>query len=95
VFMIPGNHDARDAMRAAFPEHRYLPADGFLQYTVEGLPVRLIALDTLVEGKGHGELCDERLDWLEARLAEATGRRCCSCITRRSNAASAISTGRV
>ena len=71
VFMIPGNHDARDAMRQAFPEHRYLPADGFLQYTVEGLPVRLIALDTLVEGKGHGELCDVRLDWLEARLAES------------------------
>jgi 3',5'-cyclic AMP phosphodiesterase CpdA len=71
VFMIPGNHDARGAMRAAFPEHRYLPADGFLQYTVEGLPVRLLALDTLVEGKGHGELCDERLDWLKARLAES------------------------
>lgn len=71
VFMIPGNHDAREAMRQAFPEHGYLPADGFLQYTVEGLPVRLIALDTLVPGKGHGELCDVRLKWLEARLAES------------------------
>ncbi len=71
VFMIPGNHDARDALRAAFPEHGYLPSEGFLQYTVEGLAVRLIALDTLVEGKGHGELCDVRLDWLEARLAES------------------------
>lgn len=71
VYLIPGNHDARDAMRAAFPGHDYLPAEGFLQYTVEDLPVRLIALDTLVPGKGHGELCDERLDWLEARLAES------------------------
>lgn len=71
VFLIPGNHDARDAMRAAFSEHDYLPADGFLQYTVEGLAVRLIALDTLVEGKGHGELCEARLDWLEARLGES------------------------
>lgn len=71
VFLIPGNHDARDAMRQAFPEHRYLPADGFLQYTVEDLPVRLIALDTLVPGKPHGELCDVRLGWLEARLKES------------------------
>jgi 3',5'-cyclic AMP phosphodiesterase CpdA len=71
VYLIPGNHDARDAMRAGFPEHRYLPADGFLQYTVEGLPVRLIALDTLVPGKGSGELCDVRLAWLEARLGES------------------------
>jgi Icc protein len=71
VFLIPGNHDARAAMRQAFPEHRYLPATGFLQYTIEDRPVRLIALDTLVDGKGHGELCDERLDWLEARLGES------------------------
>ena len=70
VHLIPGNHDARDALRAAFADHAYLPSRGFLQYTIEDQPVRLIALDTLVPGKGYGELCDERLDWLEARLAE-------------------------
>jgi len=69
-YLIPGNHDARDPLRAAFADHRYLPATGFLQYTVEDRAVRLIALDTLVPGKGHGELCAQRLDWLEARLAE-------------------------
>lgn len=71
VYLIPGNHDARDALRAAFADRGYLPKSGFLQYTVEGLPVRLIALDTLVEGKGFGGLCTERLDWLEARLGES------------------------
>jgi 3',5'-cyclic-AMP phosphodiesterase len=70
VYLIPGNHDARDAMRGAFPDHGYLPISGFLQYTIEDRPVRLIALDTLVSGKTHGELCAERLDWLEARLGE-------------------------
>jgi len=70
VYLIPGNHDAREPLRAAFAEHGYLPESGYLQYTIEGLPVRLIALDTLVPGKDHGELCDERLDWLEARLSE-------------------------
>src|SRR5215510_14834955 len=68
VYLIPGNHDARDAMRAVFADHAYLPGSGFIQFAIEGLPVRLIALDTLVPGKGHGALCDERLDWLEARL---------------------------
>ncbi|TWS97571.1 phosphodiesterase [Reyranella sp. CPCC 100927] len=70
-YLIVGNHDARDALRAAFTEHRYLPADGFVQYVIEGHPVRLIGLDTLVPGEGHGEMCATRLDWLEARLAES------------------------
>jgi 3',5'-cyclic AMP phosphodiesterase CpdA len=70
VYLIPGNHDARDAMRAGFPDHTYLPANGFLQYAVDGGPVRLLALDTLVPGKTHGELCEERLRWLERRLGE-------------------------
>jgi len=71
VYLIPGNHDAREAMREVFPDHAYLPRNGFLQYAIEGLPVRLIALDTLVPGKGHGALCEERLGWLEARLGES------------------------
>lgn len=70
-YLIPGNHDARDALREAFPEHGYLPRAGFLQYVLNDRPLRLIALDTLVEGKGHGALCGERLDWLEARLGES------------------------
>jgi Icc protein len=71
VHLIPGNHDARDALREVFADHAYLPRTGFLQYTVEDQPVRLIALDTLVPGKGYGAFCPERLDWLEARLGES------------------------
>ena len=71
VYVIPGNHDARDALRAAFDTHRYLPADGFLHYAIDEGPLRLIALDTLTPGAPHGELCDRRLAWLEARLAES------------------------
>lgn len=71
LYLIPGNHDSRDPLREVFADHAYLPRTGFLQYTIEGWPVRLIALDTLVPGKTFGELCAERLDWLEARLAES------------------------
>ena len=75
VYLIPGNHDDRDGMRRAFPDHAYLPKDGnFLQYVIDDYPVRLIALDTLVPGENGGWLCAERLAWLEARLAEAPER---------------------
>src|SRR5690242_19646134 len=33
VFVIPGNHDARGPLRAAFGGDGYLPRDGFLHYT--------------------------------------------------------------
>lgn len=70
VFLIPGNHDDRDALRAAFPDHAYLPPSGFLHYVVEDHPVRLVGLDSLVPGQDGGLLCAERLAWLDARLAE-------------------------
>jgi 3',5'-cyclic AMP phosphodiesterase CpdA len=70
VYVIPGNHDAREALRGAFADKGYFPASGFLQYAVEDWPVRLIGLDTLVEGKPHGALCQQRLTWLNARLEE-------------------------
>src|SRR6186713_1163048 len=38
VYLIPGNHDAREPLRAAFADEGYFPATGFLQYTVEDLP---------------------------------------------------------
>ena len=73
VYLIPGNHDARDPLRAAFPDHAYLPKAGFLQYAIEDHPLRLIGLDTLVPDKPYGELCEERLGWLDARLGEHSG----------------------
>jgi 3',5'-cyclic AMP phosphodiesterase CpdA len=69
VFLIPGNHDTRDALRAAFGATGYLPREGFLQYTIEEYPLRLVALDTLVPGVHSGGLCAERLRWLDEALA--------------------------
>lgn len=74
VYLIPGNHDDRDALRAAFADHGYLPREGFIQYVVDEHPLRLVALDTLVPGQGGGLLCAERLAWLDARLADAPDR---------------------
>src|SRR6266550_4232694 len=74
VFVIPGNHDAREPLRAAFAGDGYLPADGFLQFAIEDYPVRLVALDTLTPGEGGGLLCSTRLAWLDHVLASAPAR---------------------
>jgi len=75
VLVIPGNHDDRANLVRAFDDHAYLPRDGgFLQYTVDDWPVRLVALDTVVPGESGGRLCADRLAWLDARLGEAPGR---------------------
>lgn len=76
VYAIPGNHDARGEMTAALsaPGYVHATADGSLMFDAEVGPVRLLGLDSLVEGAGHGELGPARLAWLEARLAEAPGR---------------------
>jgi 3',5'-cyclic AMP phosphodiesterase CpdA len=75
VLLIPGNHDRRENFRAAFGDFEGVTADPeFVQYVVEDLPVRLVLLDSVVPGAGHGELCARRLAWLDARLAEAPER---------------------
>lgn len=72
IYLIPGNHDDRDVLRASFPEHAYLrQMDRFIQYVVDAGPVRVVALDTVVPGRSGGELCETRLGWLDERLAEA------------------------
>jgi len=72
LYVIPGNHDTRAAMREAFGDITPF-ADGspFLQYRIEAGPIRVLALDTLIEGRPEGRLCAERLRWLEAELEDA------------------------
>jgi 3',5'-cyclic-AMP phosphodiesterase len=75
VHVVPGNHDRRDELRAAFPDRpRLREHPVFVQYAADLGPLRLLALDTVVPGRDHGELCPERLAWLDARLAEAPDR---------------------
>jgi 3',5'-cyclic AMP phosphodiesterase CpdA len=71
LLAVPGNHDDREAFRAAFAGRGYLPAEGFLQFAVEGeYPLRLVGLDTVLPGEGGGALCGERLAWLDRTLRQ-------------------------
>ena len=68
-YLIPGNHDERGALRAAFPEHAYLRQWApYIQYAIEEWPVRIVALDTVIPGQGGGRLDEERLAWLDRTL---------------------------
>lgn len=69
LFLIPGNHDDRDALRNTMGGLDYLDSDSeFIQYVAFRGGLRLIALDTLVPGRGEGLLCAVRLTWLEDKL---------------------------
>ena len=71
VYLIPGNHDDRDALRAAFPDHAYLGRfPPFIQYAIEDHALRIVAIDTVIPRAAGGELCGQRLAWLAKTLAE-------------------------
>lgn len=70
VYVIPGNHDRRDNFRRLLAHLPGVTADpDYVQYAIEDLPVRVVMLDTVVFGAGHGELSDAQLAWLDATLA--------------------------
>lgn len=72
VFVIPGNHDRRGNLRAGLKHLPGVAVDPhYVQYTVDEYPVRLVMLDTLVPGAGHGELGSEQLEFLDRALAAA------------------------
>lgn len=72
VLPIPGNHDTRRALLAAFPQAR--GTDGFLHYVFETGDMRFLLLDTFEPGRHGGGFCETRAAWLASRLAEAPGR---------------------
>ncbi len=75
VHPIPGNHDRRENLRAAFKDHTGIAAAGeFLDYAVDCGPVRVVNADTSIEREPGGALGRERIGWIEAELS-ATAER--------------------
>ena len=69
VFLMPGNHDDRARIRAAFPAHAYLPRSGVLSYALDLFPVRIVVVDQIVPGETHGLMTQAQGDWLDRTLA--------------------------
>ena len=72
---VPGNHDRRAPFVDAFPQvAERVGAFPFVQFAIDDLPVRIVALDTLDEGHPGGLLCEARLRWLDETLSNQSER---------------------
>jgi len=71
---IPGNHDGRDMMRAAFLIAAYAFSSGPLNQNIEVEQLDLVLLDSSVPGKPHGELDAPTLQWLDTTLGSSVDR---------------------
>lgn len=74
-YVMAGNRDNRSVLLSEFSDKRYqLPADGWIQYSVEQYPVRLLMVDTVCDHSNKGQLCAERLEHLESMLSADTSK---------------------
>jgi 3',5'-cyclic AMP phosphodiesterase CpdA len=77
-YLIPGNHDERQALREAFPDHDYLrqgiERGGRIEYVIDDHPLRIVALDTVIPMESGGRLAPESVHWLDRTLAAAPTR---------------------
>ena len=69
VFMVPGNHDARPGLRAAFANTLPFGSGPFLNYEALFNDIRILALDTLWDGQIAGRLEETQLFWLAEKLS--------------------------
>ena len=69
LLAIPGNHDLREPMRAAFADLGLFPAAGRLNFVREIAGVRIVGIDTLVEGSGGGVVDEATIAFLGEALA--------------------------
>jgi 3',5'-cyclic-AMP phosphodiesterase len=72
VYVLPGNHDDRGALRRYFGVSG--SPDAPVQYAVDLPPLRLVVLDTTRPGEDRGQLDAGRLAWLEAELTRVPDR---------------------
>ena len=71
LFLVPGNRDNRATLREHFSDLSYLPQTGdFLHYSIDDLPLRLVALDSVQDGERKGVFCKRRVEWLDKTLSE-------------------------
>ncbi len=80
-YVMPGNHDTRNELSTVFGT-KHCPvtledkqSSHFLNYEIkqgDQSELRMIAVDSTIDGKSGGELCKKRLAWLKTRLDEQT-----------------------
>lgn len=75
LYLIPGNRDDKNEMRAAFSDCAYLPETGeFLHYVIEDYDTRFVGIDSTLAGERKGRFCESRQAWLDKTLKEKPDR---------------------
>ncbi len=67
VWVLPGNHDRKAAMKAVFRDICHTAGDGPGR-CIDTPQARLLLLDSAVEGCSGGGVTREQLDWIAAQL---------------------------
>ncbi|HET8566951.1 MAG TPA: phosphodiesterase [Solirubrobacterales bacterium] len=72
VHVLPGNHDDRARLRAAFD----LPGSGAepINYSVDVSDLRVVVFDSIVPGRDPGAYGPEQLRWLDEELGRGSAR---------------------
>ncbi len=68
LYALPGNHDARGAMRAAGLAPDAAPAEGPIRAALDIGPARAILMDSVVPGASHGRLGEEQIAWAAGEI---------------------------
>ena len=68
VYVVPGNHDAREPFRAAFAKAAKMPSSGLIDWCSTIGYTLVVGLDTLVEGQGGGRVREGSLELLRNAL---------------------------
>ena len=70
LFLLPGNHDEYGPLVNAFSNRYGIVNDerGYVRTVIDDGPLRLVALDTSVEGHHQGCVPEERAKWLDEVL---------------------------
>lgn len=76
LYAIPGNHDAREAMRAAGLAPAGAAAEGPMYAALDLGATRALLLDSVIPGESGGRLGEEQIAWAAAEIdaAAADGR---------------------
>ena len=76
IYLVPGNHDEREPLRemALRMGLSFVPTEGPIQYVIDDWPVRLVAVDSMREGRHDGQLDDARLAWIDHVLGQEPDR---------------------
>jgi 3',5'-cyclic AMP phosphodiesterase CpdA len=76
LLVIPGNHDDTACLARTLPDLWSAQTSrlGFIQdHASDQGKTRLILLNSMIDGEHHGDIDEERQDWLRAQLESAPG----------------------